>query len=122
MMPELLVVHEFARRANAYVTTDAACIIIFNTQDLQKKKYTGRQEQGYLIYVKPEEIYLRNVYPLLTIPNFSIGAFLLPSLCFLGNPRMKFIHPLFLLNLAAISYYLPLQTSTFAFFLLSMGK
>ncbi len=121
-MPELLVVHEFARRANAYVTTDAACIIIFNTQHLQKKKYMGRQEQGYLIYAKPEEIYLRNVYPLLTIPNFSIGAFLLPSLCFLGNPRMKFIHPLFLLNLAAISYYLPLQTSTFAFFLLSMGK
>ena len=57
-MPELLVVHEFARRASAYVTPCAQCIVIFNTKDLQKKKNTERQVQGYLIY---EEIYLHHV-------------------------------------------------------------
>ena len=60
-MPELLVVHEFARRASAYVTPRTQCIVIFNTKDLQKKKNMERQVQGYLIYDKPEEIYLRHV-------------------------------------------------------------
>ena len=61
-MPELLVVHEFARRASAYVTPFTQCIVIFNTKDLQKKKNMERQVQGYLIYDKPEETYLCHVY------------------------------------------------------------
>jgi hypothetical protein len=60
-MPELLVVHEFARRASTYITPRVPCTVIFNTKDLQKKKNTARQEQGYLIYEKPEEKYLRDV-------------------------------------------------------------
>jgi hypothetical protein len=59
-MPELLVVHEFARRASTYATP-GPCTVIFNTKDLQKKKNTERQKQGYLIYEKPEEIYLQDV-------------------------------------------------------------
>jgi hypothetical protein len=63
-MPELLVVHEFARRASTYTTPGAPCTVIFNTKDLQKKKNTERQEQGYLLYGKPEEKYLRDVFSL----------------------------------------------------------
>jgi hypothetical protein len=60
-MPELLVVHEFARRASTYATP-GPCTVIFNTKHLQKMKNdTTRQKQGYLIYGKPEEKYLRDV-------------------------------------------------------------
>jgi len=59
-MPELLVVHEFARRAAVYIIP-GPCTIIFNTKDLQKKKNTGNEEQGYLLYGRPEEKYLRAV-------------------------------------------------------------
>jgi hypothetical protein len=59
-MPELLVVHEFARRASAY-TIPGPCTIIFNTTYLQKKKNTGRMDQGYLLYGTYEEQYLRDV-------------------------------------------------------------
>lgn len=59
-MPELLVVHEFARRASTYATP-GPCTVIFNTKHLQKKKNTKGSEQGYLIYKKPEEKYLRDV-------------------------------------------------------------
>jgi hypothetical protein len=59
-MPELLVVHEFARRANTYATP-GRCTIIFNTINLQKKNNTEGREQGYLLYGGPEERYLRDV-------------------------------------------------------------
>jgi VIT1/CCC1 family predicted Fe2+/Mn2+ transporter len=99
-----------------------ACTIIFNSQDLQKKKHTERKEQGYLIYAKPEETYLRNVYPLFTIVNYSIGSFPPLSLYFFQNLHMKFTLPLFLSNLAVINYSLPLHISIFVFSLYSMAK
>ena len=123
-MPELLVVHEFARRASAYITLGAQCIVIFNTKDLQKKKNTERQVQGYLIYDQPEEIYLRYVYhffPFLFLMD-SIGRFLQLNLCFLRTLPMKSKHHLFLWNLVATSYFLLLLTFTFDFFLHSMVK
>jgi hypothetical protein len=83
MMPELLVVHEFARRASTYATP-GPCTVIFNTKDFQKKKNTERQEQGYLIYNKPEEKYLRDVlfFGLILYSNGSIGRFLQLKLCY----------------------------------------
>jgi hypothetical protein len=75
-MPELLVVHEFARRANTYATP-GPCTIIFNTTNLQKKKNTEGHEQGYLLYGAPEERYLRDVlFYLMNSFNSSTGMFL----------------------------------------------
>jgi hypothetical protein len=59
-MPELLVVHEFARRANTYAIP-GPCTIIFNTTYLQRKKNTEGRDQGYLLYGEHEEQYLRDV-------------------------------------------------------------
>ena len=95
-MPELLVVHEFARRANTYVTP-GPCTIIFNTINLQKKKNTKDYEQGYLLYDKAEEKYLRHVlFYLINLFNNSIGIFLQKSLFFQQTSQMKFIRLLFL--------------------------
>jgi hypothetical protein len=76
-MPELLVVHEFARRANTYATP-GPCTIIFNTTNLQKKKNTEGHEQGYLLYGALEERYLRDVllFYLMNSFNSSTGMFL----------------------------------------------
>ena len=50
MMPELLIVHEFARRVATYIISDTPCMVIFNAQDLQEKKNIGQREQNFLIH------------------------------------------------------------------------
>ena len=75
-MPELLVVHEFARRASTYAIL-GPCTIIFDTTDLQKKKNTEGCDQGYLLDSGPEEGHFQKVlFNVINSFNSSVGMFL----------------------------------------------
>jgi hypothetical protein len=118
-MPELLVVHEFARRASTYAIP-GPCTIIFNTTDLQKKKNTEGRDQGYLLYGSLEERYLRKVLSyLINSFNISIGMFLPGNPSFQQRKQMKFMLPSFHWNHAVTNFFLHSPSFTSAFYLLS---